>query len=1085
MFITRIKSLGLTVGVVCMAAASSVSADDIEIYLNPNLPAGSEPLVMFSIDYRPNLGSTVCSNVNSSGCTAATFFKNEGLGSDLPSSGALIFFDVIRLSLKLVFQRVSGVKVGLMINHNADNKCAGPLQERCSNGGYIMRGFESLEPGDPSGSAAEFVEILNNIPTPQGNQSHTYQGKELFFEFFRYLTSAPIYNAHNGFTDYGSKNSRQNLDKERPEIAWDSSIERNVPGFFVDRYVSPLENASSCTSIYTINMMFQVSNQEDNSDDAIVASKAEFGMGGINLQGRNNSFDTVIGYLQDADLADGSFPNIGAIDGVQNVTSYFVVDPSKINQTTTGYAKAGGTERPLPLADDPAVLVDALTSIFDQILSVSTTFVASSVPVNVFNRASVVDNVFLALFQAEKTPRWNGNLKKLRLQQATLADGTTSLLLGDALGRDAVSGDGRIDPNALTFWTDPNALPAADPDAGEVDGRDGRAVDRGAAGSRIPGFGRRNHPELTNGAPGARQVFFDNGNSLQALNVDDTTASLLRSTLGAADTDEAKELLMYIRGFDIDAFNNVDAPGTLSARDWIFGDPLHGRPLPINYGARGGFSASNPAIYIASTSNDGHVRMIRNTTTAGAQDGTEVWTFMPKAAMGIQKTLSENAAQSPPHVYGVDGAPVAITNDANGDGSISGTGEYAWLFFGMRRGGTSYFAMDVTDPENPKLKWEINRSSPGFSELGLTFSTPQKGNVIVNGNKTPVVVFAGGYDTNKDDRSTFPPAPDNFGKAIYVVNADTGALIWKAVDGTGIGSASSSVFVHSGMNHSIPSDVVAVNIDGDGANILDRILVGDTGGNVWRADLTTDDPSKWTIRKLAALGLDGVSGTPSRADDRRFFHPPDVVLSRDAIAAFDGVVIGSGDRANPLDRGAGGTPNNFTYLLKDRGATNVTFTHDQLADVSSNCLQSGTENSCGIDLKNGWKLGLQIGKGEKALSSPLTIANTILFTTFLPQDSTQATTCGPSEGGGAIYAVSLADATAVFNYNLTDDDPNDTSGEANSAADRFEVLKSGGIPAEAIFIPPGKILRPDLTIDDAPGKNRYRTYWQRTEEALN
>ena len=37
----------------------------------------------------------------------------------------------------------------------------------------------------------------------------------------------------------------------------------------------------------------------------------------------------------------------------------------------------------------------ALRNIFQQILSVSTTFVAASVPVNVFNRAEIIDNVYI------------------------------------------------------------------------------------------------------------------------------------------------------------------------------------------------------------------------------------------------------------------------------------------------------------------------------------------------------------------------------------------------------------------------------------------------------------------------------------------------------------------------------------------------------------------------------------------------------------------------------------------------------------------------------------------------------------------
>ena len=50
------------------------------------------------------------------------------------------------------------------------------------------------------------------------------------------------------------------------------------------------------------------------------------------------------------------------------------------------------------------------------------------------------------------------------------------------------------------------------------------------------------------------------------------------------------------------------------AREWIFGDALHSRPLPLNYGSIGGYTnPDNPAIYLAVASNDGLLRMIRNT----------------------------------------------------------------------------------------------------------------------------------------------------------------------------------------------------------------------------------------------------------------------------------------------------------------------------------------------------------------------------------------------------------------------------------------------------------------------------------------
>src|SRR5690606_4688227 len=146
---------------------------------------------------------------------------------------------------------------------------------------------------------------------------------------------------------------------------------------------------SACgNQLYTINFLFQVSQQDADSDNAILASKAQGGMAGINLSGglgQTGTFGRVIQYLNDIDLADGSFGTAANMPGQQNVSSYFVVEATHVNNTTNGYARACGTASAVPFSDDPQILIDAITDIFNQILSVSTTFVSASLPIDVFN----------------------------------------------------------------------------------------------------------------------------------------------------------------------------------------------------------------------------------------------------------------------------------------------------------------------------------------------------------------------------------------------------------------------------------------------------------------------------------------------------------------------------------------------------------------------------------------------------------------------------------------------------------------------------------------------------------------------------
>jgi len=1055
----KIKLLAFAAFAVLVASIGTARADDTDVYINrgSGLPSNSMPMVMFSLDYRPNLGSTACGQGQCATLIAEGYMKPYG---------PYTYFDVLRGALRKVFDPLEGIKVGLMLNHDHKNNCEGFGRTTCSNGGYIAMGFQEFTSGDSNGAKARFHSILDSMPTPQGNLSHSYQGKELFFEFFRYLTGQGVYNAHNGWTDYATTN-KYNLDYDYPGASWDSSIE--APPASKPKYYSPLSSAGQCSKIYTVNSMFQVSNQEADSDAAIEEPISSGGFGSS-----QKDFADVIQYLNDADLANGNYGTVPNLDDKQNVISYFLIDGSHINTTTVGYARAGGTGAPLELGEDPDELVATLQEIFKQILSVSTTFVAASVPVNVFNRAEITDNVYIALFQVDKDaqPSWVGNVKKLKLVGGN--DSGNGAVLVDALGQSAVAGDGRVRFDALTYWTSPSDLPLPDPDAGEVAGRDGRSVGRGGSGQKIPGF-LTGSPQLANGL-GGRNIYYDKTSFLlDELNVDATTATLLMSDFGASTINESGELISFSRGVDVD---DLDGDGNTSeAREWIFNDALHSRPMPLNYGAISGYGPGNPGIFLAVASNDGMLRMIRNTKSSGAESGEEVWAFMPRASMAAQKTLRTNALGAK-HPYTLDGAPVAYIQDKNLDGTIdAGSGDKVYLYVGMRRGGKAYYALDVTNPEVPKLKWRIEKSGD-FAELGYTFSNPRVGMVDTGSGPTPVVMFAGGYDMNKDDRSGVG-TNDSEGNAIYIIDAETGNLIWKARRGSG--GSSATVFEHPSMLDSIPSALTVADTDGDG--LTDRILVGDTGGNVWRADLKGSNSGNWKLTLLASLGRHA-SGLSGKANDRRFFHRPDLVQTSDENGNFDAVLIGSGDRADPLD--AGGIVTNFFYMIKDRatavgGGTNTGLEHGGLTDVTSNCIQ---ETGCAANLTNGWRMGMD-PFGEKILATPLTMSGSVFFTSYLPQGGSAAAACSPSEGAGRLYAVSLQDASSVINYDSTDDTPtaDDPEGDdPTSRADRSVDLNSAGIPAEVVSIPPNKILRPDLQIDTIDVATRWRTYWYMQED---
>jgi type IV pilus assembly protein PilY1 len=1133
-----------------------VHADDTDLYLrNDDPPPDSEPMVMFSIDYRPNLGSVVCrrgTGTGTDGETECDFLVEQGYLPEKNVGDSYDFFDLIRAAFGYVLDEVGGVRLGLMFNHDHRNNCEGPDgagKPGCSNGGYIAMGFELIEAINQIASDGSYIDgrkscgpfqgtgletnddrsygsctsagrikalnILWDIPVSNGVRTHSYQGKELFFEFFRYLRGFDVYNGHTGFTSYDGNDgydsngdgvldllpdplppdapnssvpgdsananaNNWNLDADPLHVdygtdprnalyEWDTDIEESS-GTDWYKYKEPF-GTGKCTAVYTVNMMFFESNQEADSDPEIKKPESDQGMG---ISKRNVRFVDVIEKLREEDQSE--------IAGDQGVKSYFLLaDPFVNNRTGGQYALAGGTGAPLLLSDKPDELIANLTDIFKQILSVSTTFVAASIPVNSFNRAEVLDNVYLALFQPhpDKEPYWYGNVKKLRL--AGLNTGG-SVFLEDAEGDPAIAADGRIRFDALTFWTNPTIYDVKDDfnrDLGEVTLKDGRSVNRGGAGHKQRGFAGGS-PGAANTETDARTVFYDNsaGTGLLDLDATDGVATELQplTTLGgfgAADVTETKALIQWLRGQDV-YDEDLDNDFT-DGRRWYMASALHSRPIPINYGARGSYTRANPEIVVAVGTNDGMMRLIRNTPAGhaggpqtAATYGEELWAFAPRATLAATEKLTRTYRGLPSYgiqpPYGVDGAPVVYV-DEDGDGTIQ-SGEKVFLFFGLRRGGQAYYGMDISDPENPDLLWRIDASDTGFEELAYTFSTPTVGRVKYGGNTYPVVIFGGGYDLAYD--SGAPTTGD--GNAVFVVNAETGALIHK--------------FTDTNLVDSIASPVSGVDLNGDG--FLDRLLVGDMGGNVWRMDMPpgATATSDWTMNQLAALGRRDAgcpAGDTQCGQDRRFFHAPDVVPFRDTSGDYDAVVIGSGNRASPLKT----TTDNYMFMIKDREVSTLTApasgsvvpkTIDDLRDITD-CTQASSTCTEG-DIATGWKLGLTAG-GEKSLASPLTLSGIVFFTSFLPPGSTDVDeACVPPEGEGRLYAVGLAEGNALVNR----DKPIDEQDSPGEPEDRWEKLASAGIPAEVVSLPPKFILRPDLTVQEYPGRQRWRTYWYKEEE---
>lgn len=710
-----------------------------------------------------------------------------------------------------------------------------------------------------------------------------------------------------------------------------------------------------------------------------------------------NCLPEIAEYMYANDL-DGNVYN-----GQQKAITYTIGFTTNQTLLSTTAQRGGGLYYTTDTAEG---LASAFQGAITSILATNSTFTSPSVAVNTFTRTESRNEVFFAMFTPQTGTEWPGNIKKLAI---SISGGTASLT--DANGRSAIDAStGEILGSAQTFWSATT---------------DGPQVNAGGVGGLLAVRAPDTRVIKTNtGTGGALQDFSAANFTAAAMGV--AALSDVYTLFNVASAGALSDLIDWGRGY-------TDATRA-DTRDWVLGDMLHSRPLVLNYGARSGFTSSSPDIRMVVGTNAGFLHMFRNDT------GAESWAFFPKELAAVLDSRRDNVGGAG-NVYAIDSPPVAYSVDLNQDGTIDSTaGDKLYVFFGLRRGGKAYYALDVSNPDAPAFLWKIDKSSTGMGELGQSWSVPVVSYIpgySTGGVPKPVLIFGGGYDVLKDDTATVAGA-DTEGRGIFIVDAITGALVWSVTPAANSATNLQSTGT-SGLRFSIPASLTVLDSDGD--ELTDRIYAADTGGNVWRVDMPgsarpTSSQTAWRITRIAALNT---SSTDSHAGDRRFFNAVDVVRTRDSYATFDALLIGSGDRENP------NATNNRDrlYMLRDRQTSPYTtaapnssacsagsadfrcslpITDSGLYDASANLLQVGTAAQkaaaqTALASAKGWYVRLGESNGEKALARSLTIGGKVYFTTFSPDTGGAGVLCEPATGTGSLYELRLTDATAVEDFN--------------------------------------------------------------------
>jgi hypothetical protein len=527
---------------------------------------------------------------------------------------------------------------------------------------------------------------------------------------------------------------------------------------------------------------------------------------------------------------------------------------------------------------------------------------------------------------------WNGNLKKYNVVNGTLTGDDGDFVFEDNTGLFA--------KNTHDIW---NTIGIDRPDTTRPDGG---LPQVGGAYQQI--FENANAPIV-----GDRNLFVNTGNSLTNLKVTDQKP--INFVPLAGYTNPQKLTLLDFMGYSEPSGTTINNSTTLTASknklSKNIGGVLHSIPQLITQSvevdASGQFDTSTRKDYIIYGSMDGALHMLDDST------GKETFTFVPKQILDLQPDALAGTGNSTAidgsYPYGVD-APwltyVAYTTKSKTKGKddeakTTNTYEAAQSFAlgGLRMGGSMYYALDVTDVNNPELIYSVgsnyanrqkglstdvkgNRNGSiasmdeatleqkAYARMGQTWGKPTLGYVKSGGERVMVSFLPGGYDDCYEDPQF--KLGDNAGadciktaaqgNAMYMVqmgkvqidedtneetiktSTDSGKLLWWASNqgDSANYTARSTLLQYSkddDLKHSIVTQVRAIDRNYDG--LTDHIYFADLGGQVWRADINNNkDTDNFKVDRVVKV-LD-VSDQASDGD------APPRIYERPLITFYNG-----------------------------------------------------------------------------------------------------------------------------------------------------------------------------------------------------
>lgn len=503
----------------------------------------------------------------------------------------------------------------------------------------------------------------------------------------------------------------------------------------------------------------------------------------------------------------------------------------------------------------------------------------------------------------------------------------------------------------------------------------------------------------TQGIPFQWPVDHTNPNATTELSVAQINDLLTNSAGRAAGTTVAQygaALVNYLRG----DFSN-EVPNGQQFRDrqgHRLGDIVHSSPIfvgppsatypdSLEVTPYSTFKTNNAnrtgVVYVGA--NDGMLHAFRDS------DGEELLAYVPGAiaSANFGEGMHYLAEQTYAHRYYVDLSPSVA------DVFIGGNWRTV-LVGGLRGGGKSIFALDITNPAKLNesvadakdlVMWEF--SDP---DLGFTFSEVQ---IARMHNGKWAAIIGNGYNAE---------TLTSTGRAkLFIVYLDGTP---PTVIDTGEGSIANANCSDPGSDCNGLSTPAVADLNGDA--IIDRVYAGDLQGNMWAFDVSDSNPINWGIAHSNGSGtsplFQACNASPCTSAGKSMNRQP--ITTKPVLTLHPSkrtqstepnvlVMFGTGQYLTSTDNTS--TDMQTTYGVWDGGDfglvnSPVPLGPDDLVgqtiSVDVNGFRQLTDNKVNyspisVTAEYGWKINLPTSKERVIVNSTL-FGDILLFNTFIP-----------------------------------------------------------------------------------------------------